>query len=166
MAKLPRWAFVAIGLVALTTLVLFITSASGMVALHPTVRHITIDASQFEYSPSTITVNQGDVVQIQLVSDDVTHGFYLDSYGVSTVAPPGHPNMVQFVADRVGTFRFRCSHTCGPLHPFMIGQLTITPASRANPGPFAASGILAIVIAIGTMVWTWRSAYRLEAQNG
>lgn len=165
MFRLPRWVFVASGLAALTTLVLFVTSASGAFAFHPTVRHITINATQFEYSPSTITINQGDVVQIQLVSDDVTHGFYLDSYGVSTAAPPGHPNTVEFVADRVGTFRFRCSHTCGPLHPFMIGQLTITPASRANPGPFAATGVLAIVVAIATVAWTWRSSSRLEAQN-
>lgn len=165
MTKLPRWALVAVGLVALSTFVLVATSAGGMFVLHPTVRHITIDASQFEYSPSTITVNQGDVVQIQLISDDVTHGFYLDSYGVSTAAPPGHPSSVQFVADRAGTFRFRCSHTCGPLHPFMIGQLTITPASRTNPGPFVASGVLAIVMAIGSVISTWRSSHRLEAQN-
>ncbi|HUX85370.1 MAG TPA: cupredoxin domain-containing protein [Chloroflexota bacterium] len=165
MIRLPRWAYAAVGLVALSTVVLLLTSAAGAIALHPTVRHITINASQFQYEPSTITVNQGDDVRIQLISTDVTHGFYLDSYNVQTAAIPGQPSTLEFIADRVGTFRFRCSHTCGPLHPFMIGELTITPVSRANPGPFLGSAVLAALLGIGTVVWTWRSTTRPEVTH-
>jgi heme/copper-type cytochrome/quinol oxidase subunit 2 len=31
------------------------------------------------------------------------------------------------VADQPGSFRFRCSVTCGALHPFMIGKLNVGP---------------------------------------
>lgn len=165
MNRPPTWIIVAVALVLLSGAVLFVTS-SGWVGPHPSQRTITLDAQQFAYSPSTITVNQGDDVRLQLVSTDVTHGFYLDSYGIETAALPGRPSTVEFVANRAGTFRFRCSQTCGPLHPFMIGELTVLPAARVNPGPFVASLVLAILLAIGTVAWEWRSAARPEVTHG
>ncbi|MGB3701702.1 MAG: hypothetical protein WA997_10560, partial [Anaerolineales bacterium] len=34
-------------------------------------------------------------------------------------------NEISFIADQSGSFRFRCSVTCGDLHPFMIGKLHV-----------------------------------------
>ncbi len=84
-----------------------------------------VEASQFSYSPSTISVNQGDTVTIQLVSTDVVHGLYVDGYGVSVEADPGQMKSLTFTADRPGSYRFRCNVTCGALHPFMIGKLNV-----------------------------------------
>jgi heme/copper-type cytochrome/quinol oxidase subunit 2 len=91
----------------------------------PQERTFRIDARQFAYSPSEIKVNTGDKVKIQLVSTDVVHGLYVDGYDVSIEADPGQTATLTFVADKSGSFRFRCNITCGAMHPFMIGKLTV-----------------------------------------
>ena len=91
----------------------------------PQERTFRIDARQFAYSPSELQVNPGDTVTIQLVSNDVVHGLYVDGYGVSVEADPGQTATLTFIANKPGSFRFRCNVTCGAMHPFMIGRLTV-----------------------------------------
>ena len=67
----------------------------------------------------------GDKVTIELVSRDIVHGLYLDSYGVSVEADPGQTATLSFIADKSGPFRFRCNVTCGAMPPFMICKLTV-----------------------------------------
>ncbi len=91
----------------------------------PQERTFEIDARQFAYSPSELHVNPGDTVTLQLVSTDVVHGLYIDVYDLSIEADPGQTQTLTFVADKPGSFRFRCNVTCGAMHPFMIGKLTV-----------------------------------------
>ncbi|HEU0291432.1 MAG TPA: cupredoxin domain-containing protein [Anaerolineales bacterium] len=91
----------------------------------PQARTFRIDARQYAYSPSELQVNPGDTVTIELVSTDVVHGLYVDGYNVSIEADPGQTETLTFVADKSGSFRFRCNVTCGAMHPFMIGKLTV-----------------------------------------
>lgn len=91
----------------------------------PQVRTFQVDAGQFAYSPSELFVNPGDTVTIRLVSTDVVHGIYIDGYDISLEADPGQTATLTFVADKPGSFRFRCNVTCGAMHPFMIGKLTV-----------------------------------------
>ena len=91
----------------------------------PQARFFQIQASDFDYAPSVLRVNPGDQVTIELVSEDVVHGIYLDGYNLEVQADPGQPARLRFVADQPGSFRFRCSVTCGALHPFMLGQLKV-----------------------------------------
>jgi heme/copper-type cytochrome/quinol oxidase subunit 2 len=91
----------------------------------PQERTFEIDAHQFAYSPSELHVNPGDTVTIQLISTDVVHGLYVDGYGISIEADPGQSATLTFVADKPGSFRFRCNVTCGAMHPFMIGKITV-----------------------------------------
>jgi heme/copper-type cytochrome/quinol oxidase subunit 2 len=88
-------------------------------------RVVRIEASQYKFSPGVVDVRRGDRVTIELVATDVVHGLYLDGYGLQMSADPGQTERLTFVADRPGTFRFRCSVTCGAMHPFMIGQLRV-----------------------------------------
>ncbi len=91
----------------------------------PTERVFTIQASRFEYTPSILKVNPGDHVTIELSATDVAHGLSIDGYNVSTTADPGQTARLTFVADKQGSFRFRCTVTCGNMHPFMIGKLQV-----------------------------------------
>jgi len=93
----------------------------------PRSQRVEIEASQFAFAPGRIQVNQGDTVVITLTASDVVHGFYLEGYGISQRVEPGVEQQITFTADRRGKFRYRCSVSCGPLHPFMIGELIVGP---------------------------------------
>lgn len=93
----------------------------------PTERTLHIEAGQYQFTPGTVAVNQWDRVTIELVATDVVHGLYLDGYDLELTADPGQTARLTFVATRPGTFRFRCSVSCGALHPFMIGKLRVGP---------------------------------------
>ncbi len=96
-------------------------------AAAPQARTINITASQWNFQPGTVRVNRGDTVTINLESVDAVHGLFVDGYEVKTVAEPGRPGTITFVADRNGAFHFRCAIPCGNLHPFMIGELVVGP---------------------------------------
>lgn len=117
----------------------------------PTGRNVTITANQFAFDPPVLRVNQGDRVRLTLHAADVVHGFYLDGYGLKTRIEPGLSQYVEFTADRPGKFRYRCSVSCGSLHPFMIGELVVSPN-----WPLARTIGLALVAAAGTLVYLWR----------
>ena len=56
------------------------------------------------------------------------------------------------MAARRGKFRYRCSVTCGALHPFMIGELIVGP----NDFFWRASGAALITLA-GLFVYLQRN---------
>jgi heme/copper-type cytochrome/quinol oxidase subunit 2 len=118
----------------------------------PQERTFQIDARQFAYSPADLKVNRGDTVTIQLVSTDVVHGLYVDGYGVAVEADPGQTATMTFTADQPGSFRFRCNVTCGAIHPFMIGKLTV----GTNDWLLRSVG-LAVVAVLGILILVKRS---------
>jgi len=93
-------------------------------------RVITILAKRFVYTPSQIEVQKGELITIRLESLDVTHGLFMDGYGINIKARPGLIGKATFVADKPGRFTFRCSETCGEFHPYMVGFMEVTPNSR------------------------------------
>lgn len=93
-------------------------------------RTIEIMAERFSYTPNTIRVKKGEKVNIKMRSKDVTHGFFLDGYGIEFTVAPGETRTVLLKATKTGRFTFRCSKTCGELHPYMVGYLKVTPNTR------------------------------------
>ncbi|MBI5944737.1 MAG: cupredoxin domain-containing protein [Chloroflexi bacterium] len=119
----------------------------------PQERTFRIDARQFAYSPSELKVNPGDTVTLQLVSTDVVHGLYVDGYDISIEADPGQSATLTFVADKQGSFRFRCNLTCGAMHPFMIGKLTV----GTNNWLFRSLGLATLAV-FGALISTKQKA--------
>ncbi len=113
----------------------------GRAAAHE--RSFTITAHKYAYDPPVLRVNRGDRLHIRLVAKDVTHGFYLEGYNLDARVRPENPTFwarhpseqqdykeveeISFVANRTGKFRYRCSITCGYMHPFMQGELIVSP---------------------------------------
>lgn len=89
------------------------------------VKTIAVEARQFKFTPSILTVNQGDIVQIVLTSADVTHGFYLKDFKVNTTITKGEKKFIEFVADKKGAFPFLCSVYCGIGHHEMNGVFNV-----------------------------------------
>jgi heme/copper-type cytochrome/quinol oxidase subunit 2 len=126
----------------------------------PRDRSFTITARQYAYNPSTISVNKGDRVQIRLASTDVTHGFYLEGYDIDAKVRREDPTFwlrhpsekgaayqpveeISFMANRAGKFHYRCSITCGYMHPFMNGVLIVRPNYLYPTGAGLSLGLVA-----------------------
>ncbi len=130
-------------LLALAALLLPLPVAAGAPAEH----HIQVNARMFAFDPHRVRVGLGDQVTITLVSDDVVHGVFVDGYDVDIQAEPGKPASATFTADRLGKFRFRCSVSCGSMHPFMIGELVVGPNI-----PFWRAAAALLIVAVGSVV--------------
>jgi heme/copper-type cytochrome/quinol oxidase subunit 2 len=137
---------VAIGVTAaLAAAVLLIPLPTG--ARAQAEHQIELSARAFAFEPSRVRVDVGDQVTIKLSSEDVAHGIYIDGYDVNIEAEPGKTAQATFVADRAGKFRYRCSISCGALHPFMIGELVVGPNM-----PFWRAAMALLVVAGGSIV--------------
>jgi heme/copper-type cytochrome/quinol oxidase subunit 2 len=103
----------------------------------PTVKDITIKVVSWSFTPNKIEVNKGDLVRLHFITanDNVAlyngHGFGIDSYNINTFLVKGTTQTLQFVADKPGTFTFRCTSFCAfpdadPMNHFnMIGTLIV-----------------------------------------
>lgn len=119
-----------------------------LIPYEPRTHEIPLKSKKYGYVPSRITVNKGDRVVLKPTSLDVTHGLLLDGYPIEAIIKQegraylkynwtddegklhtdwDKVSEIEFVADRSGKFTFRCTQTCGNLHPFMTGELIVRP---------------------------------------
>lgn len=95
------------------------------VAVNASVKTVAVQAKSWEFTPSVITVKQGDRVNLTITSIDVDHGFALPDFGVSANLKPGKTETVIFTADKKGEFTFFCNVFCGAGHKEMKGKLIV-----------------------------------------
>lgn len=88
-------------------------------------KNINITAKQFSFEPAEIRVKKGDKVVLIVKSVDVKHGFSLPEFGIDEKLEPGKETRIEFTADKVGSFTFRCSVFCGQGHSEMTGTLIV-----------------------------------------
>lgn len=86
----------------------------------------TVVGTEFNYEPSTITVEQGQTVRIVFEnSGEYPHNFIIDELDVSSeTISPGETDTVEFTASASGTYTFYCSLP-GHQQAGMEGDLTV-----------------------------------------
>lgn len=85
---------------------------------------MTVEGFNFGFSPKTITVKQGDMVMLKLVSNDSPHTFTIDELGLDQQFTYGKDAAVMFTASKKGTFKFYCA-VPGHREGGMVGTLVI-----------------------------------------
>lgn len=93
-------------------------------------RVVRMRARRFEFLPSQIIVKEGERVRLEIISEDVTHGIEISSYGVNRKLEPGKTEIIMFTADKPGRHHFHCSVYCGEGHGKMHGELIVLAHSH------------------------------------
>jgi len=88
-------------------------------------REITMTAKKYEFSPDTVRLKRGDHVKLVITSLDRDHGIKIEGYQIEKKLPKGEAVTIELVADKAGTFPFKCSTFCGMGHGKMKGQLIV-----------------------------------------
>lgn len=99
-------------------------------------------AKKYDYAPDIVRIKKGTRVQLKIRATDRTHGFKINVFpeGGSEKGEPGlriadnqndfkleenQERVIEFVAERAGTYTFRCSVRCGMGHGGMKGRITV-----------------------------------------
>ena len=110
------------------------------------IRVIELTAKKYEYSPSPFHVKAGAKVQLKITATDHDHGFKIANVpdgsepnskpGLVFASPQecwqlkkGETTTIEFYAQAVGTYTFKCCHTCGLGHRGMKGQIVVDPSA-------------------------------------
>ena len=89
------------------------------------VKRIKMYARSWKWTPDEIRVKQGTRVIIDFISEDASHGFQIKAYKIKVSLPQDKRAQIEFVADKIGTFPWRCSRPCGNGCPKMTGKLIV-----------------------------------------
>ena len=98
---------------------------------------IRLKALSYIFAPNIVNCFKGDTVRFIITNidekalyidkPDVVHGFTINGFEKQTnvLLPKGVSAVVEFVADKKGTFEFYCSNFCGPVHHEMRGRFVV-----------------------------------------
>ncbi len=74
------------------------------------VKEFTVTGESFKFTPNTLSVNKGDKVKVTFKNAGGMHNFVIDELNVkSKVLQGGQEEVIEFTADKSGTFEFYCS---------------------------------------------------------
>ena len=93
----------------------------------PTRREFTVTARDYSFSPNRVEAQQDDLIKLTVQSADNAYGFTIDDYRVSKRVPAKGSTVIEFRADRPGTFAFYSNLSNDSRHAQMRGQLVVRP---------------------------------------
>jgi len=90
---------------------------------------------EFVYPNGAISINTLRVpvdrkVELDIVSADVAHSWWVPVLGGKLDAIPGQVNRESFRATRLGTFRGQCAEFCGIQHAAMLAYVKVLPPDQ------------------------------------
>lgn len=89
------------------------------------VRVVKVEAFRYGFSPDPIIVKDGEYVRLEINTKDVKHGLSIKDYKINVPILPGEINTVEFLANKVGEYKIKCSIFCGFGHGRMRGVLKV-----------------------------------------
>ena len=76
----------------------------------PNIVEFTVSGKNFAFDPSTLSVKKGDTVRITFKDTQGMHNWKIDEFNVtSKTIQGGSEDVVEFVADKVGSFEYYCA---------------------------------------------------------
>ena len=103
---------------ALGIWIAFMALLGAIASAHPP---IDLVASNWKFTPGTITVKAGEPVTLHVTSSEGVHGLQSDELGIKqTMVMPGKFVDVTFTPTKPGTYQVHCSIMCGAGHRDMV----------------------------------------------
>lgn len=95
-----------------------VASVPMHVSAHPS---IDIAASNWKFTPDSITLHVGETTVLRLTSNEGVHGIKSDDLGIAlTMLTPGKFTSVSVTPKKAGTYVLHCAIICGPGHEKMM----------------------------------------------
>jgi cytochrome c oxidase subunit 2 len=88
--------------------------------------------SQNIVTADTLYVPKGQTIQVDLVSNNVIHSFWVPALTGKTDVIPGHNNVKWFTADATGTYLGECAEYCGTQHANMKFNVVVYEPDQFN----------------------------------
>jgi cytochrome c oxidase subunit II len=132
------WTVIPI-LIALSMFAVGWRSFLGLREVPPGALQVDVHAMQFSYvfnyptgkeSEGLLMVPRGWPVKLNIISEDVVHGFYLPAFRIKMDALPKMKTYTWFYAEKEGEYLIMCTQYCGVGHADMKATLRIVPENK------------------------------------
>ncbi len=90
-------------------------------------RTFSISAKRYSFIPGRIDVTEGDLVRIELRTEDIAHSLTIDAYRLAKRVDPGQPVVLEFRAEQPGMFPFYCNLQIDEGCRRMHGEFVVRP---------------------------------------
>jgi len=87
--------------------------------------HIRLVMKKYAIDPPLIRVKPGEVVALDVTTDDVQHGLDIRQLNIHEPVQPGKTTTIVFTAPAKGEYTLACGVICGPHHDDMKGKLIV-----------------------------------------
>lgn len=99
---------------------LCVAAIASAMPVHAAGNDVTVEASNWKFSPATIVAHVGVPTTIHIKSVEGVHGISSDELGIAnTILPPNKDVTVTFTPKKAGTYVVHCSVPCGSGHADM-----------------------------------------------